>query len=103
MRCAHPLQEDDETLVKANAATQAVAGSALAVGLLPRAASAALLASMVPTTLAGHAYWTHEDSATRAAQRIQFHKNLAMIGGLLLAILEGHTTASPNLSPVRRV
>ena len=83
-----PLPKDDEVLVKVNAACQTVAGAALTVGLFPRLASATLFASMVPTTLAGHAYWTHEDPATRKAQRTQFHKNLAMLGGLLIVVLE---------------
>jgi putative oxidoreductase len=89
VRRVAPLPDNDELLVRANAATMVVAGTALALGRAPRLAAAALAASMVPTTLAGHAYWAHEDPAARAQQRIQFHKNLAMIGGLLLAVLDG--------------
>ncbi len=88
MRRVAPLPEDDELLVRANAAAMVVAGTSLALGRLPRLSAAALLASMIPTTLAGHAYWTHDDPAARAQQRVQFHKNLAMIGGLLLAVLD---------------
>ena len=60
----------------------------LAMGRAPRLASLALAGSLVPTTLAGHSYWTIEDPATRKIQRIQFHKNLAMIGGLIFAALD---------------
>ena len=91
VRRVAPLPEDDELLVRANAAAMVVAGTALALGRFPRLAAAALLGSMVPTTLAGHSYWTHDDPATRAQQRVQFHKNLAMIGGLLLAVLDDPT------------
>ena len=42
-----------------------------------------LLASLIPTTLAGHAYWNHEDPQMRAMQQIQFLKNVAMAGGLI--------------------
>jgi putative oxidoreductase len=42
----------------------------------------------VPTTLAGHAYWSLEDPAARKQQHIQFHTNLAMVGGLLLGVLD---------------
>jgi len=91
VRRVAPLPEDDELLVRANAAAMVVAGTSLALGRLPRLSAAALLASMIPTTLAGHSYWTHEDPAARAQQRIQFHKNLAMIGGLLLAVLDDPT------------
>ena len=88
VRRVAPLPEDDELLVRANAAAMVVAGTSLALGRLPRLSAAALLASMIPTTLAGHAYWTHDDPAARAQQRVQFHKNLAMIGGLLFAALD---------------
>jgi len=40
-----------------------------------------LTGSLVPTTWAGHLYWTVEDPGARKLQRIQFHKNMAMIGG----------------------
>jgi|tagenome__1003787_1003787.scaffolds.fasta_scaffold19147455_1 putative oxidoreductase len=48
----------------------------LALGVLPRLSALALVASMVPTTLAGRAYWSLEDPAAR------------MIGGLLFAVLD---------------
>lgn len=81
-----PLPEDDELLVRANAAVQTVAGAALAVGVLPRPAALALVGSLVPTTLAGHAFWEVEDPAARKQQAVQFVKNLAMIGGLVYAM-----------------
>jgi uncharacterized membrane protein YphA (DoxX/SURF4 family) len=88
IRTKVPLPADDEVVVRGNAAVQVVAGTALAVGLAPRVSALALAGSLIPTTLAGHAYWAIEDPAERKAQRIQFHKNLAMIGGLLLAVLD---------------
>jgi len=88
IRSRVPLPEDDELLVRVNAGTQVAAGSMLALGLAPRLAAAVLAASLVPTTLAGHPYWTVEDPVDRAQQRIHFHKNLALIGGLLLAVVD---------------
>jgi uncharacterized membrane protein YphA (DoxX/SURF4 family) len=88
IRSRVPLPEDDELLVKANAGVQVAAGGMLAMGLAPRLSAAVLAASLVPTTLAGHPYWTIEDPAERNQQRIHFHKNLALIGGLLLAVLD---------------
>jgi putative oxidoreductase len=43
---------------------------------------------MIPTTLAAHRFWTVEDPGLRKQQQVQFHKNMAMIGGLLLAALD---------------
>jgi putative oxidoreductase len=83
-----PLPEDDELVVRANAAVMVVAGTLLALGRAPRLSALALAASLVPTTLAGHSYWKLEDPDARKIQRIQFHKNMAMIGGLLFAALD---------------
>ena len=88
MRKWVPLPEDDELVVRGNAAVQVAAGTLLALGIAPRLSALALAGSLIPTTLAGHAYWTIEDPAARKLQRIQFHKNMAMIGGLLFAALD---------------
>jgi putative oxidoreductase len=83
-----PLPADDELVVRANAGLQVLAGALLAAGLAPRLSALALAGSLVPTTLAGHSYWALDDPAARKLQRVQFHKNLAMIGGLLFAVLD---------------
>jgi putative oxidoreductase len=88
MRKAIPLPEDDELLVRGNAAVQVVAGTMLALGIAPRLSALALAGSLIPTTLAGHAFWSIEDPTTRKLQRVQFHKNIALIGGLLFAALD---------------
>ena len=88
VRKVAPLPDDDELVVRANAAVQVLAGTLLALGWAPRLSALALAGSLIPTTVAGHAYWAIEDPAARKMQRIQFHKNLAMIGGLLFAALD---------------
>ncbi len=88
MRKVAPIPEDDELVVRGNAAVQVVCGTMLGLGIAPRLSALALAGSLVPTTLAGHSYWEIEDPAARKAQRIQFHKNIAMIGGLLFAALD---------------
>ncbi len=88
IRSAVPLPEDDELLVRANAAVQVTAGALLALGKAQRLSALALAVSLVPTTLAGHPYWTIEDPVDRKLQRIHFHKNMALIGGLLFAALD---------------
>jgi uncharacterized membrane protein YphA (DoxX/SURF4 family) len=88
MRKVAPLPADDELIVRGNAAVQVVGGALLAAGIVPRLSALALAGSLIPTTLAGHAYWSIEDPDVRKIQRIQFHKNLAMLGGLLLAVID---------------
>lgn len=75
---------DDVTLVQINAGVQIAAGATLALGIAPRLSALALAGSLAPTTLGGHPFWRHADAA-RGQQRIQFAKNVAIIGGLLLA------------------
>ena len=68
-----------------NGAVQVAAGAMLALGVFPRLAALVLAGTLVPTTAAGHAFWAEEDPKVRAQQRVQFLKNTAMFGGLLLA------------------
>ncbi|MEY9912093.1 putative oxidoreductase [Catenulispora sp. MAP12-49] len=82
------VPRDAVTAVRLNSAVQIVAGTLLSLGLMPRMSSAALAGTLVPTTAAGHPFWKIEDPQDRARQRIQFLKNLAMFGGLLLAATE---------------
>jgi uncharacterized membrane protein YphA (DoxX/SURF4 family) len=88
LRQVHPkIPTDTETLVRFNGAVHVAGGLAM---LTParRLGAAALAASLVPTTLAGHAYWEFEDPADRAQQRSHFIKNLGILGGLILAALD---------------
>jgi uncharacterized membrane protein YphA (DoxX/SURF4 family) len=85
-RIAPSLPDDDVTLVRANAAVQLVAGSMLASDRLPRLSAFALAGSLVPTTIGGHPFWKATDPSQRAQQRIHFEKNVAILGGLLLAV-----------------
>ena len=55
-----------------------------------------LAASLVPTTLAGHAFWNETDPQAKYAQRLQFYKNTSVFGGLLLAAVD--TEGKPGLA-----
>jgi putative oxidoreductase len=80
---------EPELAVKVNGAAMVAGGLALATGVLPKTAAAGLVASMIPTTLAGHSFWQHEDPQLRKTNRIQFLKNLGLIGGLLAVAASG--------------
>ncbi|MFF8833333.1 DoxX family protein [Streptomyces sp. NPDC015131] len=90
------LPDQTEKLVRVNGAIQVGAGLLFATGRFPRLSALALATTLVPTTLAGHAYWTVEDPEERAAQRIHFFKNLSMLGGLLIAAADTH--GKPSLA-----
>ena len=88
IRTVVPLPENDTLLVQANAAVMVGGGAMLALGRVPRLAALALAASLVPTTAAAHQYWTIEDPAARAQQKIHFWKNASLLGGLLLVAFD---------------
>lgn len=74
--------------VQAHGATMAVAGTLLALGKFKRLSAATLIGSMAVNTLTGHAFWEEDDAETRANQQIQFFKNVAIAGGLLLQVFD---------------
>jgi uncharacterized membrane protein YphA (DoxX/SURF4 family) len=83
-----PIPNDPTTLVRINAAVQLLGAASLATGRAPRLSSMVLAGSLVPTTLAGHAFWDEHDPETRATQKLHFFKNLSMLGGLMLAAVD---------------
>jgi putative oxidoreductase len=87
---------EPEQAVRISGAVQLVGGTLLALGRWPRLSALAIAGTLVPTTLAGHRFWAADDPQDRAQQRIQFLKNLAMLGGLLLAAAD--TAGAPSLA-----
>jgi len=75
--------KNPELAVRANGIIMVVAGLALASSRLSRRVAAVLALVLVPTTIAGHAFWKETDSEKRKEQITHFLKNLAMIGGLM--------------------
>jgi uncharacterized membrane protein YphA (DoxX/SURF4 family) len=85
LRRIHPsLPGNPRTLVQLDQAAKVIGGVAL-VTALRRPAALVLACSMVPTTLAAHSFWESPEPAGRAQQRVNFLKNISIIGGLILA------------------
>lgn len=82
------LPDDPELLVRVNGAAMVGAGSMLAAGRLPRLSGLVLAATLLPTTYAGHRFWEEKDPTSRQQQKIQFLKNLGLLGGTLLASVD---------------
>jgi uncharacterized membrane protein YphA (DoxX/SURF4 family) len=91
-----PLPGDPRTLVRINAAAQLLGAAGLVSGRAPRLSSAILAGTLVPTTLAGHAFWDEQDPEVRAAQKIHFFKNVSMMGGLLISAVD--TSGRPGVA-----
>lgn len=72
-----------ELAVRANGAAMVAGGLSVATGILPRLGALTVAGALVPTTMAGHAFWNDTDPKAKAANTTQFLKNLGLIGGLL--------------------
>lgn len=90
------LAGDPLKLARLGGAVQVGAGLLFATGRAPRVAALALAATMLPTTLADHAFWTVEDREERALQRVRFLTDLSVLGGLLIAAADTH--GKPSLA-----
>ena len=92
-----PVQvpRDVEQWVKADAAVKVAAGTLFGLNRLPRLTALVLSASIVPTTLAGHRFWEHEDPTEQFGQISNFLKNTGLLGGLLLAAVD--TEGKPSV------
>jgi putative oxidoreductase len=80
---AVPMLPDDPMVARAHGATMMVAGSTLALGILPRMSARILALTMIPNTLIGHPFWKSETPEDRRTQLVQFMKNTGLFGGLL--------------------
>ncbi|MDQ2902895.1 MAG: DoxX family protein [Chloroflexota bacterium] len=77
-----------EQAVVLNGAVMIFAGILLSLGIAPRFAATLLIGSMIPTTIVGHPFWQEEPGPGRDNQLIQFLKNLGLIGGLLMVLVD---------------
>ena len=75
-------------LAVVGAAVECFGGLAVVLGAWTRLAAAAVAVFTIAATLVAHRYWEHPPEA-QAMQRIQFMKNLAIIGGFLALIAAG--------------
>jgi uncharacterized membrane protein YphA (DoxX/SURF4 family) len=89
------VPSDPETLAKITAAVQIGGGVLLASGRLPRLASAALAASVIPANLGAHMFWDEPDQQLKAEKRRAFLTDLSLLGGLIIASAD--TAGKPSL------
>lgn len=77
-----------EQAVVLNGALMILAGLLLGLGIAPRFVAALLIGSLIPTTLVGHPFWKEEPGPEREKQLLQFLKNLGLISGLLMVVID---------------
>jgi uncharacterized membrane protein YphA (DoxX/SURF4 family) len=84
-----------ETVARINAAIQIGGGVLLATGKVPRLASAALAATVIPGNLGAHMFWSETDPVVKAQKRQDFLVDLSLLGGLIIASAD--TAGKPSL------
>jgi putative oxidoreductase len=82
------LPNDPESLVKLDGAIKVVGGLGMVFGPFARPAALLLAGSMVPTTLAAHRFWETTDPDQKVSDRVEFFKNVSLVGGLLVTALD---------------
>lgn len=93
---ANAVPEDVETLIRVNGAVQVFGGLALASGKGRRLGASLLAASLIPSTIAKHPFWSASDDEQKAVDRAHFLKNTSLLGGVLLASAD--TEGKPSLA-----
>ncbi len=90
---ALPMIPDEPKLAKAQGATMLVAGSTLALGILPKLSARLLALTMIANTYVGHPFWKATKPEDRRPQLVHFLKNLGLFGGLLYISADRRPTA----------
>jgi uncharacterized membrane protein YphA (DoxX/SURF4 family) len=90
------VPEEAVNLVRANGAAQVVGGLGLATGIGRRLGASLIAATIVPSNVARHPFWSRSDSDEKALDRSQFLKNISLLGGVLIAAMD--TEGKPSLS-----
>lgn len=62
----------------------AVGGLAILLGIWTDLAALAIVLVLIPVTLMMHPFWKETDAQAKQGEQINFNKNLALIGGLLI-------------------
>ena len=81
-------------MVQLHGGVNLVGGIMLGLGIKPRLAALALIANLIPTTLAGHRFWEEDDEQAKMDQQVHFAKNVSLLGGLLAIIAAERTAAA---------
>ena len=93
---AVPMMPEDPMVARAHGATMMVAGSTLALGIVPRMSARVLALTMIPNTLIGHPFWKSESPEDRRTQLVHFLKNIGLFGGLLYLSADKRTAPQPQ-------
>jgi putative oxidoreductase len=72
-----------EVSVPVSGVMMLLGGLMIALGVWPDVGAILIILFVLPAGFVGHKYWAETDYGMRAAQRAQFWKNIAIVGGAL--------------------
>jgi putative oxidoreductase len=64
-----------------------VGGLCIVVGCSPEIGVACIVLFLLPVTFTVHAYWTETDPMQQMSQRVNFQKNIALLGAALMLLM----------------
>jgi uncharacterized membrane protein YphA (DoxX/SURF4 family) len=76
------------TATRAVALTQVGGGALLVLNRFPRLTALLLALSVVPEAVTGHDFWAEKDDEAKHSQRSLFVRDLGLLGGLLIAVVD---------------
>lgn len=95
-QAAERVPDNPSTLLTVNSVIQVVGGITLATGRLPRLSALALSATVPPRAVVEKDFWAEKDPAIRAVKRSAFFQDLAVLGGLLITVVDTDGKPSPG-------
>jgi putative oxidoreductase len=75
-----------EVSVPVSGVMMLLGGLMIALGVWPDVGAILIILFVLPAGFVGHKYWAESDYGMRAAQRAQFWKNIAIVGGALFIL-----------------
>ena len=62
-------------------------GISVVLGVAPFIGLLCLIIFLIPVTFTMHSFWTDSDAASRMGNQINFYKNMALLGAVLMAFI----------------
>jgi uncharacterized membrane protein YphA (DoxX/SURF4 family) len=93
---ALPMLPEDPTIPKVHGALMLGAGTALAIGFLPKMSARILALTLIPNTIVGHPFWKAEKPEDRRSHLVHLLKNAGLFGGLLYVSADKRTQPEPK-------
>ncbi|MFF0545097.1 DoxX family membrane protein [Nocardia thailandica] len=94
---AQRVPADPSVLLTVSSVVQVVGGLTLATGRFPRLSALALSATVPPRAVVEKDFWAEKDPVVRSVKRSAFFQDLAVLGGLLITVVDTDGKPAPGI------